>query len=141
MLRESGLKRKIIHKRSNIILKYSHKNLKRKYCIQITMLRKKKLFFDESGFNLLTSINYKYLIPIVNPVSYHSKSREHFISLCAIMSITDIEYYKIIDGGYDQNIFNNFIREIAALGIFVKNTVLVMDNVRFNKCGLLMLYY
>ncbi|KAG0442362.1 hypothetical protein DMUE_0327 [Dictyocoela muelleri] len=76
-------------------------------------------------------------MPNVDPVLYLSASREQNISLCAIMSITRIEYHKIIDGGCDQVIFNDFIRESEALGIFDENTVLVTDNVRFYKCGLL----
>ncbi|KAG0423382.1 hypothetical protein DMUE_6152, partial [Dictyocoela muelleri] len=114
IIKESGLKRKRIHKKSNIILNDSHKNLRREYCIQILMLRRKKnLFLDESGFNLHTSINYGYSMPNVDPVLYLSASRGQNISICAIMSITGIEYHKIIDGGYDQVIFNDFIRESA----------------------------
>ncbi|KAG0442553.1 hypothetical protein DMUE_0194 [Dictyocoela muelleri] len=76
-------------------------------------------------------------MPNVVPVLYLSASRRQNISLCAIMFITEIEYHKIIDGGYDQVIFNDFIRESAALGIFDENTVLVINNVRFHKCVLL----
>ncbi|KAG0438974.1 hypothetical protein DMUE_2754 [Dictyocoela muelleri] len=42
IIKESGLKRKKIHKKSNIIFNDSHKNLRREYCIQILMLRRKK---------------------------------------------------------------------------------------------------
>ncbi|KAF7686015.1 Histone-lysine N-methyltransferase SETMAR [Cucumispora dikerogammari] len=90
------------------------------------------LFLDESGFNLHTSSNYGYAEVNQDSVSYQPNSRGKNISLCAVISINGLEHHKLIEGAYNIENFREFLSECFQKGIFRRNPLLIMDNVRFH---------
>ncbi|KAG0436826.1 hypothetical protein DMUE_4029 [Dictyocoela muelleri] len=55
------------------------------------------------------------------------------ISLCQIISQNAIEHFKLIDGVYNREMFYVFLNECFEKGIFRNNSILIMNNVAFNK--------
>ena len=68
-------------------------------------LSKRILFLDESGFNLHTSNDYGYSPVAENAVLYQPASGGRNVSMCCIISNSGVKHYKLIDGGYNCEIF------------------------------------
>lgn len=134
-VKEAGLSRKRLKRRSNVVLSEEHRASRVMFCAKILGLRSKQiLFLDESGFNLHTSTQYGYSPVGQDAFIYQPKSRGRNVSLCSIISLNGMEHFNIVDGAFNREIFIAFLEECFRNGVFQSNTVLVMDNVRFH-CG------
>ena len=89
-------------------------------------------FLDKSEFNLHTPKYYGYAAPNNDPVLYQPNSKGKNISLCGIISINGIEHFKLKQGAYNGDDFGTFLLESAEKGVFARNPLLVLDNVRFH---------
>ena len=55
--------------------------------------------------------------------------------MCGIISNSGVEHYKLIDGGYNREIFATFLYKCSPKGLFNNNVVLILDNVTFHHCA------
>ena len=90
---------------------------------------------DESVFNLHTLNNYGYFPVAEDAVLYQPASRGRNVSMCGIIANSGVEHYKLIDRGYNREIFATFLSECSQKGLFNNKVVLVLDNVRFHHCA------
>ena len=72
----------------------------------------KRLFFlDESKFSLHMSTNYGYSLVSQNTVLCQPASRGTNILLCSLISVYDVEHFKLIDEGFNRESFGDFLVE------------------------------
>lgn len=132
-LKNAGLKRKRLRKRPVALLTEENSRKRIDFCSSVMGFTNRNiLFLDESGFNLHTSSNYGYAEVNRDPVTYQPNSKGRNISLCAIISINGVEHHKLVDGAYNIERFSEFISECYQKGVFQRNPLLIMDNVRFH---------
>ena len=134
-IKKAGLSRKRIKKRSNVVLNHRNIDQRQAFCSAMSeKISKRVVFLDESGYNLHTSTNYGYLPVSQDAVLYQQASRGRNISLCSIISTRSVEHFKLIDGGFNRDSFEDFLVECNQKNVFTPNTVLVLDNVKFYHC-------
>ena len=132
-VKAANLKRKRLKKRPMARLTESNKTKRVEFASKMNLYGNRNiLFLDESGFNLHTSINYGYASPNHDPVLYQPNSKGKNVSLCAIISINGIEHFKLRQGAYNGDNFAEFLLECNEKGVFVRNPLLILDNVRFH---------
>ena len=106
----SRLTRKRIKKKASVLLTQSNMEQRLLFSSNISgKLSKEYLFLDESGFNLHTSNNYGYFPVAEDAALYQPASRDRNVSMCGIISNSGVEHYKLIDGGYNREIFATFL--------------------------------
>lgn len=103
------------------------------FCSRLTVLRNKNIIFlDESGFNLHTSNSYGYSLVNTDAIRYVTSSRGRNISLCAAFSTAGLIHTEITEGGYNTEKFLSFIQDLMQHIISPRETIIVLDNVRFH---------
>ena len=132
----AGLTRKRLKKRSQTRREQVNIDARLQFVVKILGKRRRTvLFLDESGFNLHTSCNYGYSEINRDAVLYQPKSKGKNISLCGIISQAGFEYYRLIEGAFNGELFIDFLRDAENSGLFRNNPILVLDNVRFHHCA------
>ena len=131
----AGITRKRLKSRASVTQTLANIEARRLFCARITRERGQHVFFlDESGFNLHTSTNYGYSPKNRNAYIYQPASRGRNVSMCALMSINEVEKYELRDGAYNSEAFLEFLISANRENILTANSVLVLDNVRFHHC-------
>lgn len=109
-------------------------NLRRGYASSLSATSPGQLLFlDESGFNLHTHKNYGYAYVGMDACATRPGNRGQNVSLVAIIGITGVVAFRLIDGALNAAKTLEFLQDNkAAIKDYTQDPMLVMDNVRLH---------
>ncbi|KAF1744831.1 hypothetical protein MXB_3585 [Myxobolus squamalis] len=115
--------------RKNFAIRYRHKD------------KQNLLYLDETAFNIHTSKRYGYS-PVNTPAKIIVPTAcRNNVSLLAIISTKGILHSKIIIGASNSLLLDEFLNECLTMNVFMINTVVLMDNIRFHETEILAQFF